>query len=153
GQVLDVGDGHHGRLALVVDVGAEVEQGVVDPVDGHLVLVAVGGRRQEGCGEGGVGLGVAATGRGAGHGGGPHDVAAPAHQQLGGGGDAAVAGGDEAPGVGGAKPGERVGVHEGLVGLDGHLAGQLHLVEGAGGDRRGGPGHEVAPLGGRAAGP
>ena len=56
GQVLDVGQRDHRRLGLVVDVRAEPQQRVVDHVDGDLVLVAVGGRAEEGGRGGGIDL-------------------------------------------------------------------------------------------------
>ena len=66
------------------------QQRVVDHVDGDLVLVAVGGRAEERGRGGGVDLGVAPAGGGAGHRLGGDHVALAADQQLGAGADEAV---------------------------------------------------------------
>ena len=111
----------------------------------------VGGGQQGGR-EAGVGGGVAAAGRGARHRVGPHPVAGPGDEQLGGGTHEPVDGEEVARRVRAAELAEHGAGAQRSVGDDVDGPGQHHLAGLAGLDAAGGLGHRLAPVGGGALG-
>ncbi len=151
-QMLHVGHRDDRRFGLLVEVGAERQQPVVDHVDGDPVFVLVLGRGEQAGGQAGVGAGVAGAGRGAGERMGAHDVADAGHQQLGGRTEVPVDRVQVARPEADAQAAQDRPRVQGTVGLDEHVAGQHDLAQAPGPDGVTGGRHGGAPVVGRSEG-